>query len=191
MALTVFAEGPASLDPHKALYIPVGAASPLWLLFAGAASAGVAYWWMTRWEDRSNLEALLAPAHAAALPAPAADAVPPEPIAAVAEVSAVAGAMVEGALQAGAEATAAFIAAVAPWTRPNPSSSRLVKPSSRRPRRRPPSRAPRPVRQAIPRPTPDPWRRSPQRAIPDPLQTARGQRAWPSGPSTSWRPWPD
>ena len=79
-----------------------------------AASAGVAYWWMTRWADRSNLEALLAPAHAAGLPAPAADAVPPEPIAAVAEVSAVAGAMVEGALQAGADATAAFIAAVAP-----------------------------------------------------------------------------
>ena len=114
MALTVFAEGPASLDPQKALYIPVGAASPLWFLFAGAASAGVAYWWMTRWADRSNLEALLAPAHAAGLPAPAADAVPPEPIAAVAEVSAVAGAMVEGALQAGADATAAFIAAVAP-----------------------------------------------------------------------------
>lgn len=60
MALTVFEEGRVSLDPQKALYVPVGAASPLWLLFAGAASAGVAYWWMTRWADRTNLEALLA-----------------------------------------------------------------------------------------------------------------------------------
>ena len=68
MALTLFSEGPVSLDPQKALYIPVGAASPLWFLFAGAASAGLAYWWMTRWTDRTHLEALLAPA---------ADALPP------------------------------------------------------------------------------------------------------------------
>ncbi|CAN7279553.1 hypothetical protein LJR164_001363 [Phenylobacterium sp. LjRoot164] len=116
MALAVFEEGPASLDPQKALYIPVGAASPLWFLFAGAASAGVAYWWMTRWADRTNLEALLAPVsgRSAALPAPAADAVPPEPVAALAETAAVAGAMVEQAVQAGADVAAATLEAIAP-----------------------------------------------------------------------------
>ncbi len=116
MALAVFEEGPASLDPQKALYIPVGAASPLWFLFAGAASAGVAYWWMTRWADRTNLEALLAPVsgQSAALPAPAADAVPPEPVAALAETAAVAGAMVEQAVQAGADVAAATLEAIAP-----------------------------------------------------------------------------
>ncbi|MBA4014037.1 MAG: hypothetical protein C0481_19410 [Phenylobacterium sp.] len=114
MALTVFAEGPASLDPQKALYIPVGAASPLWFMFAGAASAGVAYWWMTRWTDRANLEALLAPSSAATLPAPAADSVPPEPLAAVAEASVVAGAMVEQALQVGADIAAATVDAFVP-----------------------------------------------------------------------------
>lgn len=43
-----------------ALNLPIGAASPLWFMFAGAASAGVAYWWMTRWMRPANLEALLA-----------------------------------------------------------------------------------------------------------------------------------
>ena len=100
MALTVFAEGPASLDPQKALYIPVGAASPLWFLFAGAASAGLAYWWMTRFTDRTNLEALFAPA---------ADAAPPEPLAAVAETAAVAEAMVDEALQTVADVAAATL----------------------------------------------------------------------------------
>lgn len=60
MALTLFEEGRAPLDPQKALYVPLGVASPLWLLFGGAASAGLAYWWMTRWADRTHLEAVLA-----------------------------------------------------------------------------------------------------------------------------------
>ena len=117
MALTLFAEGPASLDPQKALYIPVG-----------AASAGVAYWWMTRWADRANLEALLGPFPAVTLPAPAADAVPPEPLAAVAEASVVAGAMVEQALQASADVTAAMIEAVAPAEAPSPIADPLPEP---------------------------------------------------------------
>nr|QQZ51680.1 hypothetical protein JKL49_12405 [Phenylobacterium glaciei] len=50
--------------------MPIGAASPLWFMFTGAASAGVAYWWMTRWLRPMNLEALLPP--------PAADAAPVE-----------------------------------------------------------------------------------------------------------------
>lgn len=109
MALTVFAEGPVSLDPQKALYIPVGAASPLWFLFAGAASAGLAYWWMTRFTDRTNLEALLgaSPAGGAVLPAP--DVVPPELAAEVAETAAIAEAMVDQAVQTVADVAAATL----------------------------------------------------------------------------------
>lgn len=45
---------------ETAMRFPVGSVSPLWLMFAGAASAGVAYWWMSRWTRPVNLEALLA-----------------------------------------------------------------------------------------------------------------------------------
>lgn len=73
MALTQV-DGGMSLEPQKALYFPVGAASPLWFMFAGAASAGVAYWWMTRWAERTNLEAVFgsaSPAEPVEIPAPA------------------------------------------------------------------------------------------------------------------------
>jgi predicted flap endonuclease-1-like 5' DNA nuclease len=43
---------------QKALAIPVGMSSPLWLAFGAATSAGVAWWWMTRWTKATNLEAL-------------------------------------------------------------------------------------------------------------------------------------
>ncbi|MCR5880894.1 hypothetical protein [Phenylobacterium sp. J367] len=36
----------------------VGAVSPLWGFFAGAAAGGVAFWWATRWAQATNLEAL-------------------------------------------------------------------------------------------------------------------------------------
>jgi hypothetical protein len=36
----------------------VGAASPLWGYFAGAVMLGSAWWWMTRWLQPTNLEAL-------------------------------------------------------------------------------------------------------------------------------------
>jgi hypothetical protein len=49
------------IDAQKAMSLPVGAASPLWLMFAGAASAGVAYWWLSRWRNATHLEAVLAP----------------------------------------------------------------------------------------------------------------------------------
>ncbi|KRB52542.1 hypothetical protein [Phenylobacterium sp. Root700] len=77
MALTQL-DGGMSLEPQKAFYFPVGAASPLWFMFAGAASAGVAYWWMTRWAERTNLEAVFgaaSPAEPVELPAPAAEVV--------------------------------------------------------------------------------------------------------------------
>jgi outer membrane biosynthesis protein TonB len=67
------------VDARKALALPIGIASPLWLMFAGAASAGVAYWWLNRWRHVTNLEAVLAPALAA--PEPEAVPVAPEVIA--------------------------------------------------------------------------------------------------------------
>ena len=66
-----------SVTPATALHVPIGAASPLWLMFTGAASAGVAYWWMTRWMRPINLEALPPP--------PAADAAPAQEAAILAE----------------------------------------------------------------------------------------------------------
>ncbi|WP_334164282.1 hypothetical protein [Phenylobacterium sp.] len=46
---------PQSLSPAL-----VGLASPLWGYFAGVAASGVAFWWMTRWTQPQNLEALFA-----------------------------------------------------------------------------------------------------------------------------------
>ncbi len=43
---------------EKALRIPLGMASPLWLAFGAAASVGVTWWWMTRWTKAVNLEAM-------------------------------------------------------------------------------------------------------------------------------------
>jgi predicted flap endonuclease-1-like 5' DNA nuclease len=43
---------------ERALRLPMGAVSPLWAVFGAAASAGVAYWWMTRWTRAVNVEAL-------------------------------------------------------------------------------------------------------------------------------------
>ncbi len=66
-------------DTGKALNLTVGAVSPLWFLYAGAATAGLTYWWMTRWPTLAlsmaptNLEAKLAEVMPD-LPAP-----PPEP----------------------------------------------------------------------------------------------------------------
>lgn len=47
-------------EPRVSPQLLVGAASPLWTYFGAAASAGVAYWWMTRWTRPMNLEALFA-----------------------------------------------------------------------------------------------------------------------------------
>src|SRR6185437_5872857 len=44
--------------PESLLNLPVGLASPLWGLFAGAAMTGAAWWWMTRWARPENLEAM-------------------------------------------------------------------------------------------------------------------------------------
>ena len=56
----------------------VGAASPLWALFAGATFSGMAFWWSARLFAPKNLEALLDAVPLAAL-TPAVLA-PPEPV---------------------------------------------------------------------------------------------------------------
>lgn len=49
------------VDVEKSLSFPLGAMSPLWLAFAGAAATGAAYFWMSRWATRPvNLEAQFA-----------------------------------------------------------------------------------------------------------------------------------
>jgi len=54
-----------SKDPQALIRIPVGAVSPLWGLFAGAAMTGAAWWWMTRWTRPANLEAVFGAAQGA------------------------------------------------------------------------------------------------------------------------------
>jgi hypothetical protein len=73
MALTQLG-GDLSPQPPNPFYVPLGAASPLWLMFAGAASAGVAYWWMTRWTSAIHLEAAFGEV-ALAAPAPEPEAI--------------------------------------------------------------------------------------------------------------------
>src|SRR5579862_5328954 len=51
--------------PETLLRVPVGLTSPLWGLFAGAAVTGAAWWWMTRWMQPRNLEAMFAAAETA------------------------------------------------------------------------------------------------------------------------------
>lgn len=68
-------------DPRTALHVPIGAASPLWFLFAGATTAGLAYWWMTRLPTlATNLEAMFEPLASpdVALPTPEPAATPPD-----------------------------------------------------------------------------------------------------------------
>jgi predicted flap endonuclease-1-like 5' DNA nuclease len=57
------------IDLEKGPHLFAGAASPLWLMFGGAAMAGATWWWWSaRWREAVNLEALLAPSLAKAEP---------------------------------------------------------------------------------------------------------------------------
>jgi predicted flap endonuclease-1-like 5' DNA nuclease len=49
---------------RKALHVPIGMTSPLWLAFGAATTAGVAWWWMTRWTRALNIEAMTGAAKA-------------------------------------------------------------------------------------------------------------------------------
>jgi len=53
----------------RAMRLPVGLASPLWLAFGAAASAGVAWWWMSRLGRPFNIEAKMAATSDAPVPA--------------------------------------------------------------------------------------------------------------------------
>jgi len=56
----------------KSVTLPLGLVNPLWLAFGAAASAGAAWWMMTRWTRPVNVEAVAAaPIPAAAVEAPA------------------------------------------------------------------------------------------------------------------------
>ena len=70
----------------KSLTVPVGLANPMWLAFGAAATAGAAWWLMTRWTRPENLEAAAAPAPAPTLVSPVVEAAPaPLPVEAAAE----------------------------------------------------------------------------------------------------------
>jgi predicted flap endonuclease-1-like 5' DNA nuclease len=61
------------IDPEKGSNLLAGAASPLWLMFGGAAMAGATWWWWSaRWREAVNVEALMAPT-VAKTPEPAPD----------------------------------------------------------------------------------------------------------------------
>ena len=67
MTLSFLPEIP-KIDPEKGPNLLAGAASPLWLMFGGAAMAGATWWWWSaRWREAVNVEALLAPAVATAV----------------------------------------------------------------------------------------------------------------------------
>ena len=76
--------GAAEDRAAKAMSFPVGLASPLWLAFGAAASAGVAFWLATRWARPANLEAMLSPPRRALEPPVVIELAPePEPEAAL------------------------------------------------------------------------------------------------------------
>lgn len=65
MTLSFLPEIP-KIDPEKGPHLLAGAASPLWLMFGGAAMAGATWWWWSsRWREAVNVEALMAPTSAA------------------------------------------------------------------------------------------------------------------------------
>ncbi|MDQ0462563.1 putative flap endonuclease-1-like 5' DNA nuclease [Caulobacter ginsengisoli] len=94
---------PTADDAAKALRLPLGAASPLWFAFAGAAAVGAAYWWSTRWMRPVNIEALTA------LQETVVEAAVETVEATVEAVEVVADAVVEAAPEPVAEAVAAVI----------------------------------------------------------------------------------
>jgi predicted flap endonuclease-1-like 5' DNA nuclease len=70
MTLSFLPELP-QIDPEKGPNLMAGAASPLWLMFGGAAMAGATWWWWSSpWREAVNLEALMVSGLAKTLPAP-------------------------------------------------------------------------------------------------------------------------
>ncbi|MBO9560245.1 MAG: hypothetical protein J7515_16875 [Caulobacter sp.] len=86
MTLSFLPETP-KIDLEKGPHLVAGAASPLWLMFGGAAMAGATWWWWSaRWREAVNVEALMAVAPTPALaeipltPEPTPPEPTPEPI---------------------------------------------------------------------------------------------------------------
>jgi predicted flap endonuclease-1-like 5' DNA nuclease len=84
MTLSFLPEMP-KIDPEKGPHLMAGAASPLWLMFGGAAMAGATWWWWSaRWREAVNVEALMATAMTPALaeipPLPEPVELAPEPV---------------------------------------------------------------------------------------------------------------
>jgi hypothetical protein len=116
IAMSFAPENDSLAKPETLLRVPVGLASPLWGLFAGAAVTGAAWWWMTRWAKPENLEAMFGAAaeaetaattEALALAQPATDAVEAaaQPLEIIAdEVQAATEPAVEAAIEADAKA---------------------------------------------------------------------------------------
>jgi predicted flap endonuclease-1-like 5' DNA nuclease len=69
MALTLTSPD-LKTEAAAALRWPVGAVSPLWFAYAGAAAVGATYFWMTRWTKATNLEAVLTLPEAVTIPSP-------------------------------------------------------------------------------------------------------------------------
>ena len=113
MALTAdFPDLEAARDnARKVMAMRLGFASPFWLAFGAAASAGVAFWWATRWTREVNFEPLAFKEALAELPEPEPEIAAPvaeepaveEP---VLEVAPVAEAPVEAIAEPAAEAPA-------------------------------------------------------------------------------------
>ena len=78
--MTAAADTKALAGPQALVRVPVGLASPLWGLFAGAAISGAAWWWMTRWTRPHNLEAMFGAAAEAVLEPEAAALAAAEPV---------------------------------------------------------------------------------------------------------------
>lgn len=86
-----YLDTPSLPEPKAFPNYLVGAASPLWAYFGAAAAGGVAFWWMTRWAQPVNLEALFDGAVPVAEPlnaaAEALAEVPPAAVEAAAEIA--------------------------------------------------------------------------------------------------------
>lgn len=80
----------------KSLTVPMGLANPFWLAFGAAASAGAAWWLITRWSAPVNLEAFAGSAPAA----------PKAKAPKAAKVEVVAESIIEPIVEAAAEAVA-------------------------------------------------------------------------------------
>jgi hypothetical protein len=114
--------------PEVLLRVPMGLASPLWGLFAGAAVSGAAWWWMTRWARAENLEAMFGGAKAVVAPEPAAFTAPALEVAQTAQavIEAVAEPVVEAVAEAAPESAPAPVAEALAEAAPEPVLEALV-----------------------------------------------------------------